>query len=70
MSYYNPFMPTRHLHPRSYGLMVFGGGGGDTAPAAPVAAAPGAAAPVAPPPPVFTSSKPELANQTFDTEKN
>jgi len=40
MSYYNPFMPTRHLHPRSYGLMVFGGGGGDPAPApvAPVAA--------------------------------
>ena len=68
MSYYNPFMPTRHLHPRSYGLMVFGGGGGDPAPAAPVAAAPVAAAPVAPPPPVFTSSKPELANQTFDTE--
>ena len=68
MSYYNPFMPTRHLHPRSYGLMVFGGGGGDPAPAAPVAAAPVAAAPVAPPPPVFTSSKPELANQTFDTD--
>ena len=67
MSYYNPFMPTRHLHPRSYGLMVFGGGGGDPAPAAPVAAAPVAAAPVAAAP-VFTSSKPELANQTFDTE--
>jgi len=33
MSYYNPFMPTRHLHPRSYGLMVFGGGGGGPAPA-------------------------------------
>ena len=67
MSYYNPFMPTRHLHPRSYGLMVFGGGGGDPAPA-PVA--PVAVAPVAPPPPkpVFTSSKPELANQKFDTE--
>jgi len=47
--------------------MVFGGGGGDPAPA-PVA--PVAVAPVAPPPPkpVFTSSKPELANQKFDTE--
>ena len=67
MSYYNPFMPTRHLHPRSYGLMGFGGGGGHPAPAAPVAAAPVAAAPVAAAP-VFTSSKPELANQTFDTE--
>jgi len=70
MSYYNPFMPTRHLHPRSYGLMVFGGGSNSPAPGA-VANAPippVAAAPVAPPPPVFTSSKPELANQTFDTE--
>jgi len=69
MSYYNPFMPTRHLHPRSYGLMVFGGGGGDPAPA-PLATR--VNAPVAPPPakPVFTSSKPELANQEYNTEAN
>ena len=60
-------MPTRHLHPRTSGLMVFGGGGGDPAPA-PLATR--VNAPVAPPPakPVFTSSKPELANQKFDTE--
>jgi len=66
MSYYNPFMPTRHLHPRSYGLMVFGGGGGDPAPA-PVA--PVAAAPVDPAEPTvsYTSSKPELNNQFFGT---
>jgi len=66
MSYYNPFMPTRHLHPRSYGLMVFGGGGGDPAPA-PVA--PVAAAPVDPAEPAvsYTSSKPELNNQFFGT---
>ena len=66
MSYYNPFMPTRHLHPRSYGLMVFGGGGGDPAPA-PVA--PLAAAPLAPAEPTvsYTSSKPELNNQFYDT---
>jgi len=66
MSYYNPFMPTRHLHPRSYGLMVFGGGGGDPAPA-PVA--PVAAAPVAPAEPTvsYTSSKPELNNQFFNS---
>ena len=59
-------MPTRHLHPRSYGLMVFGGGGGDPAPA-PVA--PVAAAPVDPAEPTvsYTSSKPELNNQFFGT---
>jgi len=26
--YHNPFMPTRYLHPRASGLIVFGGGGG------------------------------------------
>ena len=26
--YHNLFMPTRHLHPRASGLIVFGGGGG------------------------------------------
>jgi len=38
--YHNPFMPTRHLHPRASGLMVFGGGGGDSAPVPPIPAAP------------------------------
>ena len=33
-------MPTRHLHPRASGLMVFGGGGGDSAPVPPIPAAP------------------------------
>jgi len=70
MSYYNPFMPTRHLHPRSYGLMVFGGGGGNSAVLDAVAASPMqpvAAAPVDPAEPEvsYTSSKPELNNQQF-----
>jgi len=71
MSYYNPFMPTRHLHPRSYGLMVFGGGSNSPAPAALAAAPmpPVAAAPVDPAEPTasYTSSKPELNNQFFGT---
>ena len=72
MSYYNPFMPTRHLHPRSYGLMVFGGGGGGSPVLDAVAASPMqpvAAAPLDPAEPEvsYTSSKPELNNQFFQS---
>ena len=51
MSYINPFMISRHLNPRSSGLIVFGGGGGGDpapAPAAPAALAPLASATLLP----------------------